>query len=102
MALAQASFELGTVLGGDTPTSTAPWLTVTFTDSLAGQVTLTLQSHLDSASEFFGEVAFNLDPAFDPASLSFVQLSGSFPQGAPFPVRRPHQASRSRIRGRRI
>ena len=76
MAPARSSFELGTVLGGATPASTAPWLTATFTDTTPGQVTLILQSHLNVSSEFIGEVSLNLNPAINPTSLTFVQLSG--------------------------
>jgi hypothetical protein len=83
VALAQTNFELGTVLGGATPTSTAPWLTASFSDALPGQVTLILQSHLNVASEFIGEVCLNLNPAVNPASLTFVQLSGPSLQGPP-------------------
>jgi len=83
MALAQSSFELGTVLGGATPTSTSPWLTATFTDATPGQVTLTFQSHLDVPSEFIGEISLNINPAFNPASLSFLQLSGPSLQQPP-------------------
>ena len=83
MAPAQNSFELGSVLGGATPTSTAPWLTATFTDAAPGQVTLTLQSHLNVPSEFIGEVSLNINPAFNPASLTFLQLSGPSLQGLP-------------------
>jgi hypothetical protein len=83
IAPAQSSFELGNVLTGDTPTSTAPWLTVTFTDALPGQVTLTLLCHLNVPSEFIGEISLNLNPAFDPASLAFLQLSGPSLQGPP-------------------
>ena len=83
MALAQSSFELGTVLSGATPTSTSPWLTATFTDAAPGEVTLTLQSHLNVPVEFIGEVSFNVNPAFDPASLTFLQLSGPSLNGLP-------------------
>jgi hypothetical protein len=80
---AQRSFELGTVLSGASPASTAPWLTATFTDIAPGQITMTLQSHLNVSSEFIGEVALNLNSAFDPGSLTFLQLSGPALQGAP-------------------
>jgi hypothetical protein len=81
--LAQSRFELGTVLGGTTPTSVAPWLTATFSDITPGQVSLMLQSHLDVASEFIGEVALNLNPSFNPTSLRFLQITGPLLQGAP-------------------
>ena len=83
LGLAQSTFELGTVLGGTVPTSTAPWLTATFTDAAPGHVTLTLQSHLNVASEFVGEVCFNLNPVFDLASLTILQLSGPSLQQPP-------------------
>jgi hypothetical protein len=82
-AAGQSSFELGTVLGGIAPTSTPPWLTATFTDTAPGHVTLTLQSHLDVSSEFIGEVCLNLNPAYNPVSLTFLQLSGPLLEGPP-------------------
>ena len=80
---AQSQFELGAVLGGTTPTSVAPWLTAIFTDITPGRVSLMLQSHLDVASEFIGEVALNLNPSFNPTSLTFLQINGAPLQGAP-------------------
>jgi len=77
------SLELGTVLDGDTPSNKPPWLIATFSNSLPGQVILTLQSLLDAPSEFFGEIALNLNPAFNPASLTFLQRSGPTLEGPP-------------------
>jgi hypothetical protein len=83
MAPAQRSFELDTVLGGVSPANPAPWLTAIFTDIAPGEITLTLQSHLNVSSEFIGEVALNFNPAFDLASLAFLQLGGPALQGVP-------------------
>jgi len=57
---------------GITPAGAAPWLTATFDDhGTAGSVTLTLNARLAGASEFVTRVLFNLDPALDPARLTF-------------------------------
>jgi len=69
-AQATLTYTLNTVFNGASPTSSAPWLTATFDDhGSSGSVTLTLTSSLEVASEFIGEVAFNLNPNLIPSSL---------------------------------
>lgn len=70
------SCDLGTVLNGARPASEASWLSALFETDSPGLVTLTLKAQLDVPSEFIREVALNLNPAFSPASLQFVQLAG--------------------------
>jgi hypothetical protein len=94
LAVASASFTLGwqspasaaftlnldASYNGVTPSGTPPWLTATFTDTGANQVTLQLDSKL-SSTEFFSDIAFNLDPAFtNPSLLSFAD--GTQPSGS--------------------
>lgn len=69
-------FQLGSVLNGVPPTSTAPWLTATFVTVSPGTVTLILQAHLNISSEFIGEVGLNLNPNISPSAMHFVQTSG--------------------------
>jgi hypothetical protein len=51
-----------TVFSGNTPNSTSPYLTATFTDAGANTVNVTLQGSLENSSEFFSDIEFNLDP----------------------------------------
>jgi hypothetical protein len=77
--LAQAQtyeWELGTVLTGTPPVSSAPWIRVTFTTLFSGSVALTLSSHLNITSEFISEIGLNLKPGISPESLLFAQNSG--------------------------
>jgi len=75
---AALQFTLGTVINGDSPTSTPPWLTGTFANGPgADTVTLTLKVSLNVASEFIDEVKFNLDPAIVPSSVTITQSSGT-------------------------
>jgi hypothetical protein len=67
------TFELNNSFNGTAPTSTAPWLTATFSQGLNGTVNLALQSSLDVSSEFFGSLGFNFNPA---KSLSGVSIVG--------------------------
>jgi hypothetical protein len=76
------TFSYGGVHTGDTPASSAPWLTATFDDSPAAGVLLTLTASLEQATEFITTVKFNLDPALDATLLSF---SGSTATGAALP-----------------
>ncbi len=68
--------QLGTVLNGAAPSSNPPWLTATFGTIFPGTVSLTLELHLTTASEFIGEIGLNLRPGISPASLVFSQNSG--------------------------
>jgi hypothetical protein len=72
----QQVFDLGTVLNGSPPSSSAPWVTATFTTLFPGTVTLTLASHLTVTSEFISEIGLNLEPGLSPATLIFSQNSG--------------------------
>jgi len=62
--------------GGTAPSGPGPWLRATFTD-VTGGVELKLECMLAGSDEGVKEWLFNLDPAFDPANLSFMQVSGS-------------------------
>ena len=70
------SYTLNTSFNGGTPTSTPPWLTAKFEDGVANHVTLTLTAHLNVASEFISDVAFNLLGTITPSSLTYHQVSG--------------------------
>jgi len=67
------TYTLDTVFNGDTPTSTSPWLTATFTNGATDHVTLTLAAHLNVSSEFFSDLEFNVSPTFVPSALTIVQ-----------------------------
>jgi len=70
------SITLDTVVNGDSPASTSPYLTLDFTTVVPGEVTLTLTSSLDVPSEHVHEVAFNIDSGIVPSSITIVQGSG--------------------------
>jgi hypothetical protein len=82
------TFYLDTVITGDTPSGTAPWLTATFVDwltdgSLAvGQVQLTMSASGLTGGEDVTTWLFNLDPTLTPSLLSFVRVSGTGPSAA--------------------
>jgi hypothetical protein len=67
------SFTVNTIFNGTAPTSTSPWLTANFTDIAPNTVQLTLISGLNVESEFFSDVAFNVNPTFTPSNLSITQ-----------------------------
>jgi hypothetical protein len=67
------TFTLNDVFNGDSPTSSAPWLTAEFATLSVGTVKLTLTSNLNVESEFFSDVAFNVNPIFLPSSINIVQ-----------------------------
>jgi len=67
------TYTLNTVFNGDTPTSTPPWLTATFTNGAANHVTLTLAANLNVSSEYFSDLEFNVSPSFVPSALTIVQ-----------------------------
>ncbi len=80
-ARANYTLILDTVFNGSTPSSTPPWLTATFADTAANEVTLTLTVSLDVASEFIDDVVFNVNPSILPSSLTITQLSGTLNNG---------------------
>jgi hypothetical protein len=66
-------FNYSVVATGDSPTSTAPWLTGTFangTGADAGSVLLTLQSSLEASGEFITDIFFNFNPAKSLSALN--------------------------------
>jgi hypothetical protein len=70
-------FELGVEYsGGQAPVGPAPWLNATFTDIGAGTIQLKMEAVRLTGREFLTGWYFNLNPALDPASLSFTLLSG--------------------------
>ena len=75
-ARASLVYNLNGVFNGVSPTSTAPYLTATFTTVTTGIVTLTLQASLETASEFIGEIAFNV-ASIIPATLAFTPSAGT-------------------------
>jgi hypothetical protein len=70
------TFELGETFNGASPSSTAPWLTATFSQGVNGTVNLALQSSLEISSEFFGSLGFNFNPN---KTLSGVTQNGGAP-----------------------
>jgi hypothetical protein len=53
------TYDLSGVFNGATPTSSPPWLTVAFEDITEG-VQVTIASSLETASEFIGQVGFDV------------------------------------------
>jgi hypothetical protein len=75
-AQAALVFDLSSTFNGDTPTSTPPYLTAQFANTATpGTVRLTLTSSLDITSEYIAAVAFNIDPAIIPSSLTITPVS---------------------------
>lgn len=72
---ASINFDFNTIVTGQTPQSTKPWLTATFND-VNGGVQLTLRSSLETQSEFFSKILFNFNPELNPTTLNFQYLSG--------------------------
>jgi hypothetical protein len=70
------TYDFGQVSGGATPAGTPPWVQAVFTDAGANTVQLTLSADGLGAGAFVSCWYFNLNPALDPTSLSFV-VSGS-------------------------
>ena len=62
--------------GGTAPAGDAPWLTATFEDTGANEVTLTLEATNLTGSEFVSEWYFNFDPELDIEKLSIEFDSG--------------------------
>ena len=77
VASAALTYKLNSSVLGKTPTSTGPWLTAVFNNVLDSQnvptsVSLTLTASLNVGSEYISEVAFNINPAIDPQTLSVI------------------------------
>lgn len=62
--------------GGEQPSGTAPWLRAVFEDVGANQVTLTLESLLNSGREFVSEWDFNFSPDTSVGGLAITHQSG--------------------------
>ncbi len=71
-------FSVGNVITGDTPDGSPPWMTVTFADSGANQVTMTIQNNFAAGSQFISNFFFNVDPAI--AAMSITNQSGQAPE----------------------
>lgn len=73
-------FNLGSVITGDSPSGTAPWLRATFTQVDSTHVDLLLETLHLTGNENVKDWAFNLNPALNVASLSAEETSrvGSF------------------------
>ena len=75
------TFNTDTLLTGSTPTSTSPWLTLTFSDAGDSAVRLDIASSLEVSSEFISNIVFNVDPSLTLSGLSFgtgIKTAGSF------------------------
>jgi len=65
---------------GSDPAGGGPvWLTATFTDAGPGTVSLNLEVAGNIGEADITQLYFNLDPALDPTSLSFLRISGDGP-----------------------
>jgi len=72
------SYSLDSVFNGATPTSTPPWLMIVFED-VTGGVQVTITSSLETASEFVGQVGFDvLGGAAATLQGAFTAFSGTF------------------------
>ena len=69
-------FKLDQTFIGTSPSSTAPWLTATFTQGLNGTVDLALHSSLNVSSEFFGSLGLNFNSG--KSLTGIAQNGGSF------------------------
>jgi hypothetical protein len=69
------TYSLGILFNGDTPTSTAPWLTADFTQNV-DDVTLTLTANLNVGFEYISKVAFNVNPSIILSQLKIQQIPG--------------------------
>ncbi len=76
-ARATLVFSLSTTFSGPSPTSTPPYLTADFATVVPGIVALSLTSSLETPSEFFSEVAFNVSPTITPGSLTITPFVGN-------------------------
>lgn len=67
--------------GGTPPAGMMPpaWLTATFTDSAAGEVTLTMTATNLVGNEKVTEWSFNFDPQADPTKLTPALIDGTAP-----------------------
>jgi len=73
------TFNLDTEFSGATaPAGSTPWLTATFNDGGGtGSVTLTMQATNLTGTEFISGWYFNLDPIYNPASISLSATNTS-------------------------
>jgi hypothetical protein len=79
-AVADVTYYFSTLIPNSSstmPTNPAPWGSATFQDYGANQVLLTIDNTGLSASEFYSQIFFNLDPGLIPANLSFVEQTSS-------------------------
>jgi len=67
------SFAFGQTFSGSSPAGNGPWLTSTFTTLAPGTVSLSISASGLSQSETIDSLYFNLDPALNPSSLTFVR-----------------------------
>jgi hypothetical protein len=70
---AAITFNLDGFVTGQAPTSTGPWLTLTFSDLTPGLVQLVVQSGLEVTTEFVGDVVFNIGGGIDPLAVAFAE-----------------------------
>jgi hypothetical protein len=70
---AAITFNLDGFVTGQAPTSTGPWLTLTFSDVTPGLVQLVVQSGLEVTTEFVSDVVFNIGGGIDPLAVAFAE-----------------------------
>ncbi len=61
IAAADSVFDLNSFINGDLPLGT---VSAVFHQNVSGTITLSLESHLTSASEFISGIGFNVNPSF--------------------------------------
>jgi hypothetical protein len=69
--------NFSSVFSGTAPAGTGPWLTATFTDVVPGTVTLEVVAGGLTGTESIDGLYFNLNPALNPASLTFTRNATS-------------------------
>jgi hypothetical protein len=80
---ATVTFNYDQSFGAVSPDGQAPWATSVFDDGgSAGSVTLTMSVAARVNLADVTQMYFNLDPALDPNSLSFLRISGIGPTAA--------------------
>ena len=83
LALAQQAsadtvkLNFSSVFSGTAPAGAAPWLTATFTDIAPGSVSLQIVASGLTGQESVDGIYFNLNPAINPALLTFTRNAAS-------------------------
>src|SRR5574341_1289625 len=69
-------FDLDTVFNGSGPSGTGPWVTLVFSNVVAGTVQLDITLNLQAANEYVDEINFNFKPTENPTNLGIAYVSG--------------------------